>query len=225
MSEFDWGPLWLTFKLAVTTACFLLLIGVPIAGWLAHSKSRGKFLVETLVTLPLFLPPSVLGFYLLLLLSPQHGIGAFLSTYFNITLVFSFPGLVIGSIISSIPFMVNPLYAALSQFPSGLKEVSYGFGKSRLYTFFRIELMGVRPALLTGGLMAFAHTIGEFGLVMMIGGNIPDKTRVASIAIYDQVELLNYADAHVYAGVLCAVSFVVVLLIHLLRRSSLRGLL
>ncbi|SCK24061.1 molybdate ABC transporter permease subunit [Vogesella sp. LIG4] len=215
----DLQPLWLTARLAASTTAILLLLGVPLAGWLAHSRRWYKPLLETLVAMPLVLPPSVLGFYLLLAFAPAGLVGSVLQ-HFGIQLLFSFPGLVLGSVLFSMPFMVQPVAAALAGLPEHLREASYTLGKSRWHTFWRVELPCIKPALVAGMVMSFAHTVGEFGLVLMLGGNIPGVTRVASIAIYNEVEALNYTAAHVYAAVLCGFSFLVVLAVNLLRRHS-----
>ncbi|GAA4306611.1 molybdate ABC transporter permease subunit [Compostibacter hankyongensis] len=211
-------PLWLTLRLAVVATGLLLLVGVPLAAWLAASTSRFKAVFEAVVSLPLVLPPSVLGFYLLLAFSPTGRFGGLLSSLFDIRLVFSFGGLVLGSVIYSLPFMVHPVQAGLQSVPASLKEASYTLGKSRLRTFFSVLLPNIKPALLTGTVLSFAHTIGEFGVVLMIGGNIPGKTRVASIAVYDEVEASNYPAAHVYALLLLLVSFGILLLVYTLNR-------
>jgi molybdate transport system permease protein len=216
--NYDWQPLALTFQLAFATTVVLLLIGVPLAGWIAFTRSRAKPLVETLVSMPLVLPPSVLGFYLLLAFSPNHAVGAFLHTHFDIRLAFSFPGLVLGSVLFSLPFMVQPVQSALQGLPPSLAEASYTLGKSRLHTAFKVLLPNIRPALLSGIVLSFAHTVGEFGVVLMIGGNIPGVTRVASIAIYDEVERLNYGAANFYAAVLFAISFAILLAVYGLHR-------
>lgn len=216
----DLSPLWLSARLAAFTTLILLCVGVPLAGWLAHRRSRIKPVVETLVSMPLVLPPSVLGFYLLLLLSPTGALGGWLRDSFGIQLVFSFPGLVFGSVLFSLPFMVQPVNTALSTLPPSLREAAYTLGRSRWSTFLAVELPCVRAAIVAGAVMAFAHTVGEFGLVLMIGGNIPGVTQVASIAIYQQVEVMNYPAAHLYAGVLCSFSFCVVLAVNLLRRRA-----
>lgn len=214
----DWTPLLLTFRLAAITTVILFLIGVPLACWIAYTRSRIKPVIETLVSMPLVLPPSVLGFYLLLAFSPQHAFGRWLDEWFGIQLVFSFTGLVIGSVIFSLPFMVQPIQAGLQALPRSLLEASRTLGKSDAVTLFRVLLPNVKPALLSAGVLSFAHTIGEFGVILMIGGNIPGVTKVASIAIYDEVESLNYAAAHFYAGVLFAVSFAILLLVYVLNR-------
>ncbi|OYZ65839.1 MAG: molybdenum ABC transporter permease subunit [Sulfuricurvum sp. 24-42-5] len=170
--------------------------------------------------MPLVLPPSVLGFYLLLAFSPSSGIGSFLIDH-GIRLAFSFEGLVIGSVLFSLPFMVHPIQAALSQVPLSIIEASYTLGKSPLITALRVVFPSIRHGLISGIVLAFAHTVGEFGVILMIGGNIPGETRVASIAIYDEVESLNYAMAHQYALTLFVVTFVILLLVYTLNKKSL----
>ena len=219
---YDWQPLLLTFKLAGLTTLILFLIGVPLAYILAFSRSRFKPVFETLVSMPLVLPPSVLGFYFLLAFSPQFAFGHWLEQSLDIRLIFSFTGLVIGSVIFSLPFMVQPIQSGLQSLPFSLVEASRTLGKSDIHTLFYVLLPNIKPALLTGVVLSFAHTIGEFGVVLMIGGNIPGVTKVASIAIYDEVESLNYGVAHFYAMVLFAVSFVFLLLLYTGKRRYLR---
>lgn len=220
----DYQPLWLSLELALVTTALLLIICIPLASFLAFHSFRLKAAVEAIVSLPLVLPPSVLGFYLLIAFSPHNAFGSFLQSFFNIRLVFSFPGLVAGSILYSLPFMVHPIQAGLQSLPSSLKEASYTLGKSRRQTLFGVLLPNIRPAILTGIVLSFAHTIGEFGVVLMIGGNIEGKTRVASIAVYDQVESLHYHAAHVYSLILLVVSFVILLLVYALNRRLLKTL-
>ncbi|WP_031428876.1 molybdate ABC transporter permease subunit [Flavimarina sp. Hel_I_48] len=211
----NWDPLLLTFKLAGFTTCLLLIIAIPLSYYLAYSRSRIKPILETLVSMPLVLPPTVLGFYLLVTFSTGHPIGRFFDDALGIRLLFSFPGLVIGSIIYSLPFMVQPLQAGFAALPVSLKEASYVLGKSSLTTMIRVLLPNMKPALLSGIVLAFAHTVGEFGVVLMIGGNIPNSTRVASIAIYDEVEALNYDAANTYSLILFAITFSLLLLVYL----------
>ncbi|CAN5744288.1 molybdate ABC transporter permease subunit [soil metagenome] len=218
---YDWQPLLLTFQLATLTTLILLLLGIPIAYWLAFSRTRLKPLFEALVSMPLVLPPSVLGFYLLLAFSPQHAFGEWLQQSFDIRLVFSFSGLVIGSVIFSLPFMVHPIQSGLQNLPFSLVEASRTLGKSDRQTLFRVLLPNIKSALLAGIVLSFAHTVGEFGVVLMIGGNIPGVTKVASIAIYDEVESLNYGAAHFYAMTLFAISFVVLLVVYMSKRRYL----
>jgi len=220
--RYDWQPLALTFELASATALILLIIGVPLAYWLAYSRFRFKPVVETLVSMPLVLPPSVLGFYLLIAFSPEHLLGKTLLDHFDLRLAFSFNGLVLGSVIYSLPFMVQPLQSGFQSLPLSLKEAAYTLGKSRLATARRVLLPNIRPALLTGLVLSFAHTVGEFGVVLMIGGNIPGQTRLASLAIYDEVEGLNYAAANFYALILFAVSFIILLTVYVVNKRLLK---
>ena len=211
----NWEPLLLTFKLALVVTLILLIIATPIAYWLSNSKSRLKPVVETLVSMPLVLPPTVLGFYFLMAFSPNNGVGSWLNSVLGIKLVFSFTGLVIASVIYSLPFMVHPIQSGLSSISKSITEASYVMGKSKWETLFKIQLPQIKPALLTGIVLSFAHTVGEFGVVLMIGGNIPGKTKVASIAIYDEVEALNYDAANFYSLVLFAITFCILLLVYL----------
>ena len=213
----------LTFELAAVTTVILLLIGIPLAAFLAFSKTRFKSVAETIVSMPLVLPPSVLGFYLLLAFSPASFIGEFLTSH-GVRLAFSFEGLVVGSVLFSLPFMVHPIQSALSQVPRSIFEASYTLGKSKVETMVRVILPTIRHGLISGIVLAFAHTVGEFGVILMIGGNIPDETRVASIAIYDEVESLNYAMAHQYALTLFVVTFAILLIVYTLNKKSLEGL-
>lgn len=218
----DWQPLLLTFRLAAVTTLILFCLGVPFAWWLAHTRIRLKPAVEAMVAMPLVLPPSVLGFYLLLAFSPEHWFGQWLDRVAGLRLAFSFEGLVVASVIFSFPFLVHPVQAGFQNLPASLNEAAYVLGKSRWQTFLRVSLPNIKPALLSGTVLAFAHTVGEFGVVLMIGGNLPHETRVASIAIYDEVESLNYAAAHLYAGVLFAVSFLILLLVYVVNRKALK---
>lgn len=221
-SEFI-ATMMLTFKLASITTLILLIIAIPLAWILVFSTIRFKSILETIVSMPLVLPPSVLGFYLLLAFSPASGIGSFLIDH-GIRLAFSFEGLVVGSLLFSLPFMVHPIQAALSQVPHSIIEASYTLGKSPLVTAFRVVLPSIRHGLISGIVLAFAHTVGEFGVILMIGGNIPGETRVASIAIYDEVESLNYSLAHQYALTLFVVTFAILLLVYTLNKKSLEGI-
>ncbi|HVW94817.1 MAG TPA: molybdate ABC transporter permease subunit [Mucilaginibacter sp.] len=206
----DLTPIWLTLKLAAITTLVLLVIGLPVSWWLSRGRSVFKIIIEALITIPLVLPPSVLGFYLLLAFSPQHGPGRWLQQVFNIQFVFSFQGLVLASVIYSLPFMVGPVKSALQQLPPSLLHASYSIGKTRWQTFVRVQLPNIKPSLLTAMVLTFAHTLGEFGVVLMIGGNIPGVTRVASIAVYDSVEQMDYHSANVYSLILFCITFVLV---------------
>jgi molybdate transport system permease protein len=210
----DWTPLWLTLQLAIVTTVFLFLVSLPLSYWLAHTRWKAKPIIEAIVSLPLVLPPTVLGFYMLLAFSPANGFGAFMEDYLNLRLVFSFEGLVLGSMLYSLPFMVHPIQAGFAQLPTTLTEAAFVLGKTKWQTLWQVQLPNMRSALLTAIVLSFAHTIGEFGVVLMIGGNIEGQTKVASIAIYDEVESLNYVVAHQYALVLFLFSFAVLFLVY-----------
>lgn len=216
----EWGPLILTLKLAVITTVILFVVSLPIAYWLAYSRFRLKAVFEALVTLPLVLPPTVLGFYLLIVLSPQSGVGKFLNETFGLQFVFSFEGLVLASLIYSLPFMVHPIRAGFMNLPKTYKEAAYTLGKSRWTTLWRVLLPNMRPALLTGVVLSFAHTIGEFGVVLMIGGSLPGETRVASIAIYEEMALPDYGHADTYSLIMILTAFVVLTAVYALNRNS-----
>ncbi|MEM1358364.1 MAG: molybdate ABC transporter permease subunit, partial [Bacteroidota bacterium] len=210
----NWQPLLLTFQLALITTAVLLVVGLPLAYWLAYTRNRLKPVIETLVSMPLVLPPTVLGFYFLLAFSPNNAFGSWLDEWLGLRLVFSFGGLVLASVIYSLPFMVQPLQAGLAGLPSSLTEAAALMGKGRWSTLRYVLLPNSKGPLLTGTVLTFAHTIGEFGVVLMIGGNIPGRTRVASIAIYDEVEALNYGAANAYSLILFALSFAILLLVY-----------
>ena len=218
----DWQPILLSLKLAFITTILLFLASIPISNWMATSKSRFKPVIEALVSLPLVLPPTVVGFYLLLAFSPNNGFGAWLKGTLGFDLIFSFEGLVLASMIYSLPFMVQPIYGALSEIPNSLREASYVLGKSKRATLLTVLLPNIKPAILTGLVLSFAHTIGEFGVVLMIGGNIPGETKVASIAVYDEVESLNYGAANVYSLVLLALCFCILLSVYLFNGGYLK---
>ncbi|QQR39502.1 molybdate ABC transporter permease subunit [Devosia rhizoryzae] len=209
MSEL-YSPILLTLMLALCVTLILLPLATPIAWWLAQGRGRGREVVGAVVTLPLVLPPTVLGFYLLLALGPFGPGGALASLWGARTLAFSFTGLVIGSIIASLPFMVQPLRNAFAAIESEVLETADTLGASRWQRFRRVVLPLARPGYLVGAIMTFAHTMGEFGVVLMIGGNIPGQTKVLSIAIYDFVERLEWERAHVLAGGMVVFGFVVI---------------
>lgn len=217
---FDFNPLILTFKLAAVTTAVLMAVGIPLAYWIAFTKSRLKYLIEPLVSMPLVLPPTVLGFYMLVVFSPHSFLGSFLEKIFHVQVVFTFWGLVIGSVLFSLPFMVNPIKSGFQSFPKSLIEASYALGKGQRETLLRVILPNIKPSLLTGVIMAFAHTVGEFGVVLMVGGSIPGETRTASIAIFSEVEALNYDNAAVYSGVLFAIAFVILFVLNMINRKS-----
>lgn len=213
----------LTFKLAGVTTFLLLLIGIPLGYFLAYTKSSMKPFFEAIVSMPLVLPPSVLGFYMLVFFSPQNSFGIWLEEVLDLRLVFSFEGLVIASMVFSLPFMVHPIQNGFSALPKNLIDAAYTLGKSRINTLWHVLLPNMRASVLTGIVIAFAHTVGEFGVVLMMGGNIAGETRVASIAIYDEVESLNYALANQYALTLFIISFVILLFVYMINKRFLRA--
>jgi molybdate transport system permease protein len=217
-TDADLTALWITLKLALISTIILLIIGAPLAWWLARSRWRFRFVAEAIVALPLVLPPTVLGFYLLLLLGPRGPVGGMLETLGGRPLAFTFTGLVIGSVIYSLPFVVQPLQNAFSAVGRRPLEAAATLRASPLDRFFTVAVPLARPGFLTACVLGFAHTLGEFGVVLMIGGNIPGETRVASIAIYDHVESLDYVQAHWMAGALLVLSFVLLLAVYGLNR-------
>ncbi|MGV8860071.1 MAG: molybdate ABC transporter permease subunit [Pseudomonas sp.] len=210
----DIAAIWLTLKLASLTTVILLLIGTPIALWLAHTRSWLKGPVAAVVALPLVLPPTVIGFYLLLAMGPNGMVGHFTQSIGLGTLTFSFPGLVIGSVIYSMPFVVQPLQNAFAAIGKRPLEVAATLRAGPWDTFFSVVLPLARPGFITGAILGFAHTVGEFGVVLMIGGNIPEKTRVVSVQIYDHVESMEYLQAHWLAGAMLVFSFLVLLALY-----------
>ncbi|HEU5052401.1 MAG TPA: molybdate ABC transporter permease subunit [Hanamia sp.] len=215
----DFAPIILTLELAFLTTIILFVIGIPIARWLAQGQNIFKTITEVVCSLPLVLPPTVIGFYLLLAFSPSGSFGRFLENFFNIRLAFSFGGLLIGSVIYSLPFMVHPILSGFNSLPSSLEEASASLGKTKFQTLIHVLLPNIKPSLLTGIVLTFAHTIGEFGVVLMIGGNIPEKTNVASIAVYDEVEALNYHNANIYAAILVGISATILFLLYFSNRK------
>lgn len=215
----------LTFKLALITTVILFFISVPISYWLAYTSAKVKPMIEALISMPLVLPPTVLGFYLLLVFSPSSIFGSWLSDTIGIQMLFSFPGLVVGSMLYSLPFMIHPLQSGFSSIPSDIIEASAVLGKSSWSTLTKVLLPNMKSSLITGIVLSFAHTIGEFGVVLMIGGNIPGKTKVASIAIYDEVEALNYDLAHQYSLILFIICFSILLLVYLINRENPKSIL
>jgi len=215
----DWQAFWLTIRLAVVVAAVLVILGLPIAYWIAYSTWRWKFLVEAVVALPIVLPPTVLGFYVLVALGSRSPLGRFWQSLTGHTLAFTFGGLVIGSIIYSLPFAVQPFAASFAQVDRRLIAASATLGASKLRTFVRVILPLSVPGLVTGIALSFAHTMGEFGVVLMVGGNIPGVTRTVSIDIYDQVQALNYSAANQTALVLLALSFVMLSIVYGVNRK------
>jgi len=214
LTESDFTALLLSLRLAATTAVLLLLVGTPLAWWLARTRWRFKFLLEAVVALPLVLPPTVLGFYLLLALGPRGPLGQLMQAMGGSSLAFTFEGLVIGSMIYSLPFVVQPLQVAFAAIGNRPLEAAATLRAGPLDRFLTIAVPLARPGFLTATVLGFAHTLGEFGVVLMIGGNIPGLTRVASIAIYDHAESLQYANAHVLSGVMLALAFVMLIVVY-----------
>lgn len=210
--------LWITFKLAGITTLILLVFGTPLAWWLARSHWRFKALVEAVVALPLVLPPTVLGFYLLVALGPRGPLGRLMDLLGQPPLTFTFAGLVVGSVVYSLPFVVQPLEGAFAAVGRRPLEAAATLGASPMDRFFTVAVPLARPGFLTAAVLGFAHTVGEFGVVLMIGGSIPGETRVLSIAIYDHVEMLQYGRAHWLAGGLLALSFLMLLVVYSLNR-------
>jgi molybdate transport system permease protein len=213
-NDSDISALWLTFKVASLATLIMLLVGTPLAWWLARTTSRWKGVCNALVALPLVLPPTVLGFYLLILMGPSGPIGQ-LTTQLGLgTLPFTFGGLVVASVLYSLPFVVQPLQASFAAIGDRPLEAAATLRAGPLDTFFSVVVPLARPGFLTATILGFAHTVGEFGVVLMVGGNIPDKTRVVSVQIYNHVEALEYGQAHWLAGGLLAFSFSVLLLMY-----------
>ncbi|MDX1455063.1 MAG: molybdate ABC transporter permease subunit [Gammaproteobacteria bacterium] len=212
------GPLLLSIKLGAVTTLLLLLVGTPLALWLARTRSRLRVPIEAMVALPLVLPPTVLGFYLLVLLGPAGAIGSWWLELTDSALVFSFGGLVIASMVYSLPFVVQPIQNAFEASGTRLQEAAATLGAGRFDIFFTVTVPLAARGFLTALIMGFAHTLGEFGVVLMVGGNIPGETRVISIAIYDHVESLNYEAAHITSAILVAFSFVVMLTLYTINR-------
>jgi len=213
-----WEAIWLTVKLATVTTVLLMIIGVPLAWWLTRSVSWWKEAVGAIVAVPLVLPPTVLGFYLLLALSPTNSFGQAVASVFGHPLPFTFKGLVVGSVIYSLPFVVQPVRNAFEAIGERPLEVASTLRASPLQAFLSVALPLARPGLLTGALLGFAHTVGEFGVVLMIGGNIPGETKVLSIAIYDYVETMEWGKAHILAGGMLVFSFLAILAVMILDR-------
>ena len=219
LSSLEFAPFLLSFKLAGITTVILLSVSLFIAWYLSQTRSRYKPFIEAVTALPIVLPPSVLGFYILLTLSHNSPVGAFFDEVFGIKLVFNFTGLVIASCFYSLPFMVQPLQSGFEALPKNMLEASYIAGKSKLVTLFKVALPNIKPSLLSAIVITFAHTVGEFGVVLMVGGSIPGQTKVASVAFYEMVEIMDYASAHIYSGMMVCMSFLVLLVVYLFNRK------
>ncbi len=216
----DLTPFLLSFKLAFVTTVILFFISLPLSWYLSQTDSKIKPFIEAVTALPIVLPPSVLGFYILWALSANSVIGSFFEESFGIKLVFSFTGLVVASCFYSLPFMVQPLQSGFESLNKNMLEASYISGKSKFTTLFRVALPNIKPSLLTALIVTFAHTVGEFGVVLMVGGSIPGETKVASVAIYEMVEIMEYESAHIYSLIMVVLSFFVLLGVYTFNRSQ-----
>lgn len=215
----DLEPIWLSLKLSLATVFILALLCIPLAYYLNQWKSNVKIVVESIISLPIVLPPTVLGFYLLILFSPNSFLGKLLAT-FDWQLAFTFQGILIASLIYSFPFMLLPILRGFELVPQRLYHISYTLGKSKWQTLIHVILPNIKYSIVTSFILTFAHTIGEFGVILMIGGNIPGETRVASLAIYDEIEALNYSTAHMYAFILLLLSFIIIVVMKLVVKKG-----
>jgi molybdate transport system permease protein len=222
--DIDFSPFWLTLRISLITTPILFLLCVPLAYWLTGTRSALRYPIQALLNLPLVLPPTVIGFYLLLVFSPSWFPGHFLKEHFHVTLAFSQTGLVIGSILFSLPFMINPIVSGLESLPPSLSEEALMLGASKWQTLFHVLLPDIKPSLLAATVLTFSHTVGEFGVALMIGGKIPGKTLLASMAVYDEVESLHYDAAHIYSAALCALSFASLLFLFLINKKWYRSI-
>ena len=218
------AAIWLTLQLSLVTTLALLLIGLPFAWWLSNQTGSLRTTLETLTSLPLVMPPTVIGFYLLIMMSPDTFIGGLWLDLTGDTLTFSFAGLVVASIIYSLPFMIQPLLNAFESVDPKLREAAGDLGASTAEIFRYLILPLSKRGIITGGILTFAHTVGEFGIVLMVGGNIPGETRVISIALYEKVEILNYAEAHILSVTLLTFSFLVLFITYSLNKMPLMRL-
>jgi molybdate transport system permease protein len=219
MNDFDFTPFVLSFQLAGVTSLLLFFIALPLAWYLSQTRSKLKPFIEALSALPIVLPPSVIGFYILVMLSPNSTFGKFLLDTFDVKLVFSFSGLVVASMIYSFPFMLQPLQNGFESLHKNMLEASYISGKSKLQTLFLVALPNIKPSLLSALVITFAHTVGEFGVVLMIGGNIDGETKVASVAIYEMVEMLEYDKAHIYSAIMVGISFITLISVYIFNQK------
>ena len=218
LNEYDLAALLVTIKLASITTVVLILVGTPIAWWLSQTRFKFKAVIEAIIALPLILPPTVLGFYLLMTLGTNGPIGNFLESLGGSSIAFTFTGLVVGSVIYSLPFVVQPLQNSFGSIGKQPMEVAATLGASKLDRFFTVAVPLARSGFITASVLGFAHTVGEFGVVLMIGGNIPGETGVLSIAIYDHVEAMEYGQAHILAGGLLVLSFIMLLVVYAFNR-------
>ncbi|MEA3370661.1 MAG: molybdate ABC transporter permease subunit [Campylobacterota bacterium] len=215
LQSLEFEPFLLSFKLAAVTTIILFILSLPLAWYLSQTSSRLKPFLEALTALPIVLPPSVIGFYILVALSQNSPIGIFFEDVFGVKLVFNFTGLVVASCFYSLPFMVQPLQGGFESLNKNILEASYIAGKSKFETILKVALPNMKPALITAIIVTFAHTVGEFGVVLMVGGSIPGETKVASVAIYEMVEIMDYSSAHIYSGIMLVMSFLVLLSVYI----------
>ncbi|RXK13440.1 molybdate ABC transporter permease subunit [Halarcobacter mediterraneus] len=215
LNNLEFEPFILSFKLAFVTTVILFFVSLPLSWYLSQTKSKVKPFIEAITALPIVLPPSVIGFYILWALSINSPIGEFFDEVFGIKLVFNFTGVVIASCFYSLPFMVQPLQSGFESLNKNMLEASFIAGKSKIQTLFKVALPNIKPALMTALIVTFAHTVGEFGVVLMVGGSIPGETKVASVAIYEFVEILDYNSAHIYSAIMLFISFLVLLLVYI----------
>ncbi|MCK4875848.1 MAG: molybdate ABC transporter permease subunit [Sulfurimonas sp.] len=220
LQNLNFTPFLLSFKLAGLTTLILFVLCLPLAWYLSQTHSKAKPFLEAITALPIVLPPSVLGFYILYALSYNSPIGIFFKESLGVDLVFNFTGLVIASCFYSLPFMVQPLQSGFESLNKNMLEASYISGKGKLTTIMRVALPNIKPALITAIIVTFAHTVGEFGVVLMVGGSIPGETKVASVAIYEMVEIMDYSSAHIYSAIMVIMSFLVLLGVYTFNRKQ-----
>lgn len=220
LTNIEFTPFLISFKLAFITTLILFIIALPLSWYLSQTKSKIKPFIEAITALPLVLPPSVIGFYILIILSQNSPIGSFFEEVFGMQLVFNFTGLVIASCFYSLPFMVQPLQSGFESINKNILEASYICGKGKIETIIKVALPNIKPALLTALIVTFAHTVGEFGVVLMLGGSIPGETKVASVAIYEFVEILDYSSAHIYSAIMVILSFVTLLCVYIFNQKQ-----
>ncbi|RXJ76325.1 molybdate ABC transporter permease subunit [Arcobacter sp. F155] len=219
ITNLDLNPLLISFKLALITTIILFIFSLPLAWYLSQTKSRAKPFIEAVTALPIVLPPSVIGFYILWSLSINSPVGSFFDEVLGIKLVFNFTGVVIASCFYSLPFMVQPLQSGFESINKNMLEASYVAGKSKFETLIKVALPNIKPALMTATIVTFAHTVGEFGVVLMVGGSIPGETKVAAVAIYEFVEIIDYSSAHIYSAIMLIISFIVLLCVYIFNQK------
>ena len=220
LQNIEFTPFLLSFKLAAITTLILFIISLPLAWFLSQTKSKSKPFLEAITALPIVLPPSVIGFYILVALSQNSPLGSFFEETFGVQLLFNFTSLVIASCFYSLPFMVQPLQSGFENINKNMLEASYVAGKSSITTLLKVALPNIKPALLTALVVTFAHTVGEFGVVLMVGGSIDGETKVASVAIYEMVEIMDYTNAHIYSGIMLFMSFLILLSVYIFNHKQ-----